>query len=83
MAPNLLDTFDTFTLSRMIDRAYRDAARSWDEYRAAVRAYGRGRSSVAAADPAVRMLRDAAVSAEDYWRHLYDAREHRVRAAER
>lgn len=61
--PDPLSTIDTPTLRRMVDRAYRDAARSWMEYGAASRT-----SSIAA-----RMLRESAENADAYHAHLRDA----------
>jgi hypothetical protein len=54
-------------LRRMTDRAYIDAARSWSEYRSAVREAGHTTTALC------RMLSDAAISDSAYWRTLHDA----------
>lgn len=65
--PDPLSTIDTPTLRRMVDRAYRDAARSWQEYRDADRVWTHGPDTVRA------MLRASAESADAYHAHLRDA----------
>lgn len=63
-----LSLLDDAALRRMAVRAWSDAARCWQEYRA---------WSCDASDPdnlaVSNMLHDGAWSAEHYWRSLYDA----------
>jgi len=59
-------TFDGLSdaeLSAMADRAWRGAARAWQEYRATVR-------DADAPAAAVRMMADAATSEDEYWRSI-------------
>jgi hypothetical protein len=60
-------------LVAMKERAWRDAARHWAEYRAA--------SNDEDEREVRQMLHDAAWSAEHFWRALYDAVRDRTKAA--
>lgn len=67
-----MDPLATFTgpeLQRMTDRAYREAARSWSEYRTA----DAQRDTSDDARALAQLMHDAAWSAENHWRGLYDA----------
>jgi hypothetical protein len=68
-------TLDDGALQRMTARAWREAARSWQEYRSADAERQRLGGSTAPDDARwlAQTLHDAAWSAEHAWRAAYDA----------